>query len=89
MTIAVRTESTPNPLARRFLLDRPVQEQPRGRAFTDAATADDPLARALLELDGVERVMLLPTSVTVTRSEAASWDELGPATVAQLEAYFS
>lgn len=84
----ITVQETPNPDARRFVLDKPVQEESRGRFFTDASTADDSLARTLLELDGVEGAMLLPTSVTINKTAGATWDEVEPAARAALEAYF-
>lgn len=84
----ITVQETPNPDARRFVLDKPVQEESRGRFFTDASTAEDSLARALLEVEGVEGAMLLPTSVTINKASSASWDEVEPAARAALETYF-
>lgn len=89
MTVEINVQDTPNPDARRFVLDKPVQEQPRGRFFTDADSADDALAKRLLELDGVAGAMLLPTSVTLNKDGDASWDDVEPAARAALEAYFA
>lgn len=85
----VRSEDTPNPNARRYLVDRPVQEQPKGRFFPSADKADDPLARSLFEVDGVAAVMLLPTSVTVTKTASASWDVLDADAQRAIARYFS
>ncbi len=89
MTVDVRVQDTPNPNARRFLLDQPVQQEARGRFFTDPASADHPLAKALLALDGVTAVLLLPNSVTVTKAEAASWTEVEPSARAALEDFYA
>ncbi len=62
------SENTSNPNAHRYLVDRAVQEQPKGRFFPSADQADDPLARALFQVEGVAAVMLLPRSVTVTKA---------------------
>lgn len=74
MSLQVTVQDTPNPNARRFLLDRPVQEDAKGRFFT--APGDDPLAGALLAVDGVDSVLLLPTSVTVNKTNDVGWDVL-------------
>lgn len=75
MSVTVTVQETPNPEARRFVLDQPVQEQPRGRFFTSPdEAADEPLAQQLLSAEGVDAVLLLPTSVTVTKASEASWD---------------
>ena len=89
MTVTVTVQETPNPNARRFLLDRPVQEEPRGRFYTEAATAEDPLAKALLDVKGVAGVMLLPTSVTVNKAPATHWEQAEPAIRQALERYFA
>lgn len=89
VTVEINVQDTPNPDARRFVLDKPVQEQPRGRFFTDADSTDDALAKRLLELDGVAGAMLLPTSVTLNKDGDASWDDVEPAARAALEAYFA
>lgn len=89
MTVDISVQDTPNPDARRFVLDKPVQEQPRGRFFTDADSADDALAKRLLELDGVAGAMFLPTSITLNKDGDASWDEVEPAARAALEDYFA
>ena len=89
MTVEITVQDTPNPDARRFVLDKPVQEEPRGRFFTDPAATDDALAKSLLELDGVSGAMMLPTSVTINKAGDASWDEVEPAARAALESYFA
>lgn len=89
MAVSITVQDTPNPNARRFLVDKPVQEQARGRFYTDAGRTDDPLARTLLGVDGVAGVMLLPTSVTVNKTNEASWDPVEAAARAALEDYFS
>lgn len=89
MAVEITVQETPNPDARRFVLNKPVQEEARGRFYTDADTADDALAQALLHVDGVEGAMLLPTSVTVNKAADASWDTVEPAARAALEAYFA
>lgn len=88
MAVTVTVQETPNPAARRFLVDKPVQEESRGRFYKDADQADDPLARQLLGMEGVDGVMFLPTSVTVNKTDAASWDDLEPRVREALDAHF-
>lgn len=79
MTTTVNVQETPNPEARRFVVDQPVQDETRGRFFTSAEqAADEPLAHRLLTTEGVSAVLLLPTSVTVTKTGDAAWDEVEP-----------
>lgn len=89
VAVEITVQDTPNPDSRRFVLDKPVQEEPRGRFFTDVDATDDALARSLLEVEGVTATMLLPTSVTVNKSQDASWGDVEPAARAALEAYFA
>lgn len=77
MPVNVNAQETPNPQARRFVVDQPVQDGSRGRFFTSLDdAADEPLAHRLLSADGVAAVLLLPTSVTVTKDADASWDDV-------------
>lgn len=74
--VHISVQETPNPAARRFLLDVPVQDAPRGRSYAQGDEVDDPLAEELLRVFGVDSVMLLPNSVTVNKIEDASWEKL-------------
>lgn len=85
----VRSEETPNPNSRRYLVDRVVQDQPKGRFFPSPKEADDPLARSLFEVEGVAAVMLLPASVTVTKTASASWEVVDAAAQRTIVEYFS
>ena len=86
--LSIRVEDTPNPNARRYIVNRAVQEQPKGRFFT-SAESDDPVVRVLFELDGVAGVMLLPSSVTVNKKQGQAWDELDPGVRAALESHLA
>lgn len=88
MAVTVTVQETPNPAARRFLVDKPVQDESRGRFYKDPEQTDDPLASELLGMDGVDGVMFLPTSVTVNKTDAASWEELEPRVRETLDAHF-
>jgi hypothetical protein len=89
MSITVTVQETPNPEARRFVVDQPVQEQPRGRFFTSIdEAADEPLAHRLLSAEGITAVLLLPTSVTVTKASDASWDAVEQTTREVLDEHF-
>ncbi|GAB4546163.1 MAG: hypothetical protein Tsb0013_04760 [Phycisphaerales bacterium] len=78
-----RFETTPNPRAMKCLLSpapAPVGSGLRSYSEVSAArAAEDELACVLLEIDGVERVMVLQDFVTVTRREDAKWSALKPA----------
>lgn len=74
--VSITVQETPNPNARRFMLDVPVQQEQRGRFFKSDQEVDDPFAEELLRVFGVQAVMLLPGSVTVNKEPQASWDNL-------------
>lgn len=73
---SVRSEETPNPNSRRFTIDRSVQQQPKGRFFTRADQAEEPLVRDLFGISGVTSVMLLPASITIAKDPDARWDPI-------------
>ena len=83
--VRVQVSQTPNPAARKFTLDRPLQD-PSSRAFSSAEeAAADPLAAAVFALPGVRSVFAVEDFVTVTAEGAADWGRLSPAVVAILQ----
>ena len=68
-------QPTPNPNAAKFILDRPVSQQPT--SFLNPAAADGhPLAKRLFAVAGVKGVLLLGDFVTINKSPAAKWDDV-------------
>ena len=84
----IETESTPNPATLKFLPGRDVMGA--GTAdFASAQAADrSPLAAAVFELPGVTRVFLGGDFVTVTKSDAASWQALKPQVLGAIMEHF-
>lgn len=84
----IETEGTPNPATLKFLPGRDVM----GLATADFATADaamrSPLAGALFALPGVARVFLGGDFVTVTKTDATSWQELKPLVLGAIMEHF-
>lgn len=75
----VRFHPTPNPNAGKFVVDRTLVEGRSGQSYESADEArGNPLAEALLALDGVAQVFMVEDFVTVTKREEASWKELAP-----------
>lgn len=74
--LEIEVQGTPNPKAAKFVLDRPLPYEESVSCFDAADAAGDPLAEALMALDGVEAILMLEDFVTVTRSEETGWDEL-------------
>ncbi len=76
----VDVQQTPNPQARRFMVDHVVQETPRGRAHTrQDEDGSDAVIAAILAIEGVQALLTLPSSVTVTIDEGADWQVITPA----------
>lgn len=88
MAVNIRTEETPNPNARRFVVDRPVQDSARGRFYTSPSATDDPLVAALFAVEGVSGVMLLPNSITVNKDAGADWKNLEEVARETIRNYF-
>jgi NFU1 iron-sulfur cluster scaffold homolog, mitochondrial len=68
-------QPTPNPNAAKFILDRPIVEQPMS-FFTPAAAKGHPLAEALFAIPGVSSLLLLGDFVTVNKAADARWDQI-------------
>ncbi len=86
--IEVRPESTPNPNAVKFTLDRP-STAGRAQTFREGSDpADSPLGARIFALDGVTNVFMTANFVSVTKEDGVAWDELAPLVVAELEDHF-
>lgn len=84
----VRVIDTPNPNARMFRVDETLI--PSGTVeFTDPqlAAKRSPLAQKLLDLGGVELVLIAPRFVTVRKSTDAQWSWLSQSISAALSAF--
>ncbi len=65
-------QDTPNPNARKFLLDRPISAQPLSFFSPDSAQ-NHPLASSLFQIPGVSSLLLLGDFITVNKSPQAKW----------------
>ena len=75
----VTVQGTPNPNAAKFDVDRTLTEGGSSRSYFDsAAAADDSLASALFEIDGVVSLLIAEDFITVTKADSASWEALVP-----------
>lgn len=71
-------EPTPNPNAMKFILREPLTIG-GSRSFDRPSDAeDDPLARALFEIDNVASVFYMDRFLTITKDPFGSWDEMLP-----------
>jgi hypothetical protein len=71
----LRIEPTPNPNAAKFVLDRPVSQQPMS-FFNSSAAKDFPLAKRLFAIPGVSSLLLLGDFITINKSPEARWDDI-------------
>lgn len=81
----VDVQDTPNPRARRFLLDIEVQQDSRGQLHRQGEATDHELAAAVLAVPGVTSVLTLPSSLTVSVTDPADWDQVVVAVTATLD----
>jgi hypothetical protein len=86
MAVQVRFQTTPNPNAGKFVLDRPAVEGSASRSYyTAAQAAADPVAAALFGVPGVASLFMVDDFITVTKTAEADWQMLGPAVIAAIE----
>jgi hypothetical protein len=78
-------QPTPNPNAAKFVLDRPVSQQPMS-FFNAAAAKDHPLASELFAIEGVTSLLLLGDFITINKSPAAQWDDIKRGAIMVLKA---
>ena len=71
----IEIQPTPNPNAAKFVLDRPVSQQPLS-FFNAAAASDYPLAKKLFAIPGVSSLLLLGDFITINKSPDAQWDDI-------------
>ncbi|MEO8548255.1 MAG: NifU family protein [Sphingomicrobium sp.] len=84
----IRTEQTPNPATRKFLLGQPVMDA-GSRDFPEAeSAAASPLASQLFAIGDVEGVFFGRDFISVTAAPGTSWDALEPEVVGILLDHF-
>ena len=82
----ISIEPTPNPDAKKFMLDSPVSTGTT-RSFEKTSGADnDPLAKALFSIDHVESVFYVQEFVTVSKAAAVSWHDVEKQIIVAIEA---
>lgn len=77
-------EETPNPHAMKFLLDRRIAAKTLSFSRDSTPPPADPLARNLLEIPGVDRIMFCDHFVTVGKRPGAAWKSIQPSVEALL-----
>jgi NFU1 iron-sulfur cluster scaffold homolog, mitochondrial len=84
----IETEGTPNPATLKFLPGRYVMGDGTADFATLASAERSPLASALFALPGVARVFLGGDFITVTKTDASSWQALKPQVLAAVMEHF-
>jgi Fe-S cluster biogenesis protein NfuA len=85
----IETETTPNPASLKFLPGRAVMEQGTAN-FTDAEAATrSPLATRLFALDGVTGVFFGADFISVSKDDAAGWQQLKPLVLGAIMEHFT
>jgi len=83
--IMVVPSDTPNPNAFKFTVNRNVVTQ-GSMSFNSVEEAkDNPLGKALFAIEGVASIFGVNDFITITKSDAATWDALIPAVEAALK----
>jgi len=84
----IETEGTPNPATLKFLPGRYVMEAGTADFASPTAAERSPLAGALFALPGVARVFLGGDFITVTKTDAATWQALKPQVLGAIMEHF-
>ncbi len=84
----IETEGTPNPATLKFLPGREVMGAGTADFATAIAADRSPLATAIFTLPGVTRVFLGADFITVTKSDAATWQQLKPQVLGAIMEHF-
>ena len=86
--VDVTPEPTPNPNALKFTLDRPSTDKRTETFRAGSDASESPLGASIFALDGVTNVFMTGNFVSVTKEDAVSWDELGPAVIDAIRLHF-
>lgn len=85
----IQTEDTPNPETMKFLPGQPVMQKGTAEFRSVAEAAKSPLARRLLNIDGIEGVFFSHDFVSVTKAESRDWTLLKPHILGALMEHFT
>lgn len=77
--LTVEFQQTPNPNAGKFVVSQQVAPVGTSRSYYDLEEArEDPVARAVMGIQGVRSLFMVDDFITVTKTHAAKWDDLVP-----------
>lgn len=83
--VVIRIDPTPNPNAVKFSVGTPVGGP---ATFAAGQPTDNPMAAAILELDGVTSIFMTADFVTISKSPEADWGAIVPGAQAILEEHY-
>eukprot|EP00826_Nyctotherus_ovalis_P039672 TRINITY_DN3829_c0_g1_i12.p3 TRINITY_DN3829_c0_g1~~TRINITY_DN3829_c0_g1_i12.p3 ORF type:complete len:165 (+),score=33.41 TRINITY_DN3829_c0_g1_i12:99-593(+) len=87
-SFAVSFGSTPNPLCLKATPDRELPGIAPGTEYRSLSEAkNNSLCQSLLSLEGIQKLMFGNNFISVTKKEAADWEELKPKVSALIEQY--
>lgn len=76
MITVVDVELTPNPHAIKFILDKQLLKRENRQFTTKADTENDPLAKGIFEIDGIETVFYSNKFITLEKKINADWAKI-------------
>lgn len=77
--LTVEFQQTPNPNAGKFVVSQQVAPVGTSKSYYDLEEArEDPVARAVMAIQGVRSLFMVDDFITVTKTHAAKWDDLVP-----------
>ena len=85
----IQTETTPNPNSLKFLSEKTISSIGTEEFQRDnLKNVKNIFVKELLELKGVELVLLSKNFISVKKTEDASWNELKPMVISHINHYF-
>ena len=85
----IQTEDTPNPSTIKFLPGKEVMSSGTADFTSYEATEKSPLARRLIELDGVEGVFLGSDFISITKANGSEWFSLKPSVLGKIMEHYA
>jgi hypothetical protein len=85
MSLEIHPQPTPNPNAMKFNLSRPMPGEGSRTFDRPEQAADNPLAQALLGIDGVTSVFMLRDFITLSKDPEADWEVIVPKAVEAMQ----
>ncbi len=85
MSVDVSVWPTPNPNALKFIVDQVLKKEGKSTFKNRLEAQDLPLAHALMELAGVESLLIFHNTITVTKVSHWPWDDLEELIITTME----